>query len=56
MKEKILKAYCNGSLTIQEYRVLLGLINSGDETGAIKGYEKLIRRKKRNERTVRDVR
>lgn len=31
-------------LTVQQYRVLIGLVNSGDINGAIKGLYKILRR------------
>jgi hypothetical protein len=34
-------------LTTQQYKVLIGLVNSGDINGAIKGLYKILRRNKR---------
>ncbi len=33
-----------GDITVQQYRVLVGLVNSGDINGAIKGLYKILRR------------
>lgn len=46
-KIALLKSYTNGIITLEQYRVLLGLCNHGDENGAKKGLEKLERRFKR---------
>lgn len=45
------KAICKieshiNDLTTQQYKVLIGLVNSGDIDGAIKGLNKIIRRNK----------
>lgn len=46
MRELLLKHYGRGNLTIQQYRVLLGLVNSGNENGARKGLSKIMGRKR----------
>lgn len=47
VKEAILREYIRGKLTINQYRVLIGLCNHGDTDGASKGLAKLLRRQKR---------
>lgn len=46
----LLRAYTRNILTLQQYRTLIGLCNNNDEKGAKKGFEKLMRRYKRENR------
>lgn len=41
----VLKHYSKGDITLDQYRVLCGLIKSGDVSAADKGLRKLLRRK-----------
>ena len=45
---KIKKHYLNGDLTEFQFKVLIGLVTSGDHDGAIKGLHKILRRNKRS--------
>ena len=47
IKTRILREYSHGTITLDQYRVLIGLCNHGDESGAEKGLTKLIKRQKR---------
>lgn len=44
-----LKAY-RGRLTAQEYSTLRGQVLAGDDAGALKGLERLMKRRVKNER------
>lgn len=47
MKNELLKAYVRNVLTLDQYRVLIGLCNHGDEEGAKKGLAKIQRKIKK---------
>lgn len=41
-------------ITVQQYRVLIGLVNSGDIDGAIKGLNKILRKAAKRTQSVRE--